>query len=293
MLPVKAKSQVKAKAASTSTAATLVSEPAAIDVEQRLASLEEETMGESWFKVLKPEFEKAYFKKLKTFLLEEHRSHTVYPPLKDVYSWSNLTPLDKVKVVILGQDPYHNVGQAHGLSFSVLPPTKPPGSLKNIYKQLALDYPEFVAPSTGDLSTLAKLGVLWLNTSLTVRAHKAASHANKGWETLTGQAVRAVMEHNRDAGRGIVFMAWGLPAQKTCAKLGIDEVRAFVDVRLGLHVLIGGGMFRRSILSAHPSPLSAHRGFIGNGHFRQANAWLKARSGSDAQIDWMVLSRRE
>ncbi|KAF8078069.1 uracil-DNA glycosylase-like protein, partial [Lyophyllum atratum] len=210
---------------------------------------------------------------LKTFLLEEHRLHTVYPPLSDVYSWSALTPLEQVKVVILGQDPYHNDGQAHGLSFSVLPPTKPPGSLKNIYKQLTLDYPGFVPPASGDLTPLAKLGVLWLNTSLTVRAHKAASHANKGWETFTAQVIRTVIERESETRRGIVFMAWGLPAQKACAKLGIDE-----------HLLLK---------SAHPSPLSAHRGFIGNGHFRLANTWLKEKYGEGSQIDWTVLRQQE
>ncbi|KAG6903182.1 hypothetical protein C0995_002725 [Termitomyces sp. Mi166 len=219
--------KVRAQIRTESSLPSPLSTPAAIDIEQRLASLERDTMGESWFQVLKPEFEKPYFCKLKTFLLDEHRSHTVYPPLDDVYSWSKLTPLEQVKVVILGQDPYHNVGQAHGLSFSVLPPTKPPGSLKNIYKQLSLDYPDFIPPSEGfpsDLTALAKLGVLWLNTSLTVRAHKAASHANKGWETFTAQVIRAVMNRNGEADQGVVFMAWGLPAQKTCAKIGIDEV---------------------------------------------------------------------
>lgn len=133
--------------------------------------------------------------------------------------------------------------QFPGLSFSVLPPTKPPGSLKNIYKQIALDYPSFVSPKSGyvqrcfgirssisvkysDLTPLAKAGVLWLNTSLTVRAHKAASHANKGWETFTAQAIRAVIDRQGDNHKGVVFMAWGLPAQKTCTKIGIDEVSA-------------------------------------------------------------------
>ncbi|KAG6814293.1 hypothetical protein H0H92_013418 [Tricholoma furcatifolium] len=221
----KPKSTSPAPVSSASTSAT-----AGSDIEQRLESLERETMHESWFNALQSEFQKPYFRKLKTFLLEEHRSHTIYPPLKEVYSWSKLTPLDQVKVIILGQDPYHNVGQAHGLSFSVLPPTKPPGSLKNIYKQLVLDYPEFVPPSSGDLSSLAQLGVLWLNTSLTVRAHKAASHTNKGWETFTAQAIRAAMERSEAAGQGLVFMAWGLPAQKTCAKIGIDEVSVFSQV---------------------------------------------------------------
>ncbi|KAH0584009.1 hypothetical protein H2248_009584 [Termitomyces sp. 'cryptogamus'] len=266
--------KVKAQVRTTSSSPSPLPTPAAIDVEQRLASLERDTMEESWFQALKPEFEKPYFRKLKSFLLEEHHSHTVYPPLNDVYSWSRLTPLDQVKVVILGQDPYHNVGQAHGLSFSVLPPTKLPGSLKNIYKQLSLDYPEFIPPSEGDLTALARLGVLWLNTSLTVRAHKAASHANKGWETFTAQVIRAVMNRNEEVNQGIVFMAWGAFAQKTCAGIGINEKKHLV------------------LKSAHPSPLSAHRGFIGNGHFRLANAWLKERCGDEAQINWMVLSRQ-
>ncbi|KAF9015038.1 uracil-DNA glycosylase [Cyathus striatus] len=227
-------------------------------------------MDESWRNVLEKEFEKPYFGKLKQFLLEEHSSHTIYPPMNDIYSWSRYTPVNDVKIVILGQDPYHNIGQAHGLSFSVLPPTKPPGSLKNIYKQIAADIPDFHIPSSGDLSPVAKLGVLWLNTSLTVRAHKAASHANKGWETFTAEVIRAVL--NREGERnGVVFMAWGLPAQKTCAKIGINEA-----------------LFR----SPHPSPLSAHRGFLGNNHFRLANDWLKEKYGNDAQIDWTVLCKK-
>ncbi|KAL0070582.1 uracil DNA glycosylase [Marasmius tenuissimus] len=213
----------------------------------QLASLEQETMGQSWYDALEGEFDKSYFKKvilcflrslddsqelqLKSFLETELKSNTVFPPLKNIYSWSRLTPLDSVKVVILGQDPYHNVGQAHGLSFSVLPPTKPPGSLKNIYKQIAADVPSFVIPKTsGDLTKLAELGVLWLNTALTVRAHKAGSHSGKGWENLTLEAVKTVM--NRENSNGVVFMAWGLPAQKTCQKLGIDEVSVFSDPRM-------------------------------------------------------------
>ncbi|TFK41289.1 uracil-DNA glycosylase-like protein [Crucibulum laeve] len=234
--------------------------------------LEQTTMESSWHAALEPEFEKPYFHKLKEFLVSEHSNHTIYPEIPNIYSWSRLTPLHKVKVVIIGQDPYHNVGQAHGLSFSVLPPTKPPGSLKNIYKQLAADFPGFVKPTSGDLSPTAKQGVLWLNTSLTVRAHKAASHANKGWETFTAQALRAVLRQENHEHAGVVFMAWGLPAQKTCAKIGIDETK---------HLLLK---------SAHPSPLSAHRGFIGNGHFKAANKWLFEKYGKDAEIDWTVLS---
>ncbi|KAG6818212.1 hypothetical protein H0H87_000117 [Tephrocybe sp. NHM501043] len=210
----------KLKAQVQSTLVALKS-PVPIDIEQRLEHLEEETMGESWFQALKPEFGKAYFRKLKTFLLEEHRSHTVYPPLKDVYSWSILTPLDEVKVVVLGQDPYHNVGQAHGLSFSVLPPTKPPGSLKNIYKQLAVDYPEFVSPTAGH-------GTF---SSARTKPILTKCFPSEQRPDIARRARRALVEHepherNKEANRGIVFMAWGLPAQKTCAKIGIDEVRA-------------------------------------------------------------------
>ncbi|KAK1223214.1 uracil DNA glycosylase [Marasmius sp. AFHP31] len=240
----------------------------------QLASLEQETMGQSWYDALEGEFDKSYFKKLKLFLETELKSNTIFPPLKNVYSWSRLTPLDSVKVVVLGQDPYHDVGQAHGLSFSVLPPTKPPASLKNIYKQIAADVPSFVIPKiSGDLTKLAELGVLWLNTALTVRAHKAGSHAGKGWENLTLEAVRAVM--NRENSNGVVFMAWGLPAQKTCQKLGIDEKKHLV------------------LKSAHPSPLSAHRGFLGNGHFRLANEWLCEKYGDGAGIDWTILCRTD
>ncbi|KAK0442979.1 uracil-DNA glycosylase-like protein [Armillaria borealis] len=240
-----------------------------------LSTLEKNTMHKSWYDALQTEFNQEYFLKgsaahstscLKQFLLQEHKLHTIYPSMADVYSWSRLTPLEAVKVVILGQDPYHNVGQAHGLSFSVLPPTKIPGSLRNIYKQLANDIPSFVIPQTGDLSPIARSGVLWLNTSLTVRAHKAYSHAGKGWEMFTAQVIRAVT--SRADGKGVVFMAWGLPAQKTCDKIGIDELPR----------------------SAHPSPLSAHRGFVGNGHFRKANEWLSNRYGVGAEIKWDILN---
>ncbi|KAK0225131.1 uracil-DNA glycosylase [Armillaria nabsnona] len=224
-------------------------------------------MHKSWYDVLQTEFNKDYFLKgsaahstpcLKQFLLQEHKLYTVYPSMTDVYSWSRLTPLEAVKVVILG------------LSFSVLPPTKIPGSLRNIYKQLANDIPSFVKPQSGDLSPIARSGVLWLNTSLTVRAHKAYSHAGKGWEMFTAEVIRAIT--SKADGKGVVFMAWGLPAQKTCDKIGIDETKHLV------------------LRSAHPSPLSAHRGFIGNGHFRKANEWLSDRYGDGAEIKWDILN---
>ncbi|KAJ7702243.1 uracil-DNA glycosylase [Mycena rosella] len=225
-------------------------------------------MGPTWFKALSNEFDKPYFVKLKKFISTERQSHTIYPSIDNIYSWSRLTALDNVKVVILGQDPYHDVGQAHGLSFSVLPPTKVPGSLKNIYKQIKTDYPSFDPPSTGDLTPLAEAGVLWLNASLTVRAHAAASHSGKGWEEFTKQVLRCV--ERRD--RGVVFMAWGLPAQKTIDRIGVDEKRHLV------------------LRSAHPSPLSAYRGFLGNSHFRLANEWLRENHGQEGVIDWEILS---
>ncbi|KAG6379197.1 uracil-DNA glycosylase-like protein [Boletus reticuloceps] len=280
------------------------------DVSDIIENLERDTMGESWRTALEAEFTKPYLRKLKDFLISELKSHEVYPPgafiqykssglpvnpcmrqAGDIYSWSRLTPLDAVKAVVIGQarpsysvfhcsnspliprqDPYHNVGQAHGLSFSVLPPTKLPGSLKNIYKQLASDIPAFSPPKTGDLTPLAKAGVLWLNACLTVRAHKANSHAKKGWESFTDAVLNGVLNHANDTGRGVVFFAWGLPAQKTCERLRIDE---FKPMSLNAR-------------SAHPSPLSAHRGFLGNGHFKRANEWLQENDRD--VIDWAVLS---
>ncbi|KIJ63259.1 hypothetical protein HYDPIDRAFT_29521 [Hydnomerulius pinastri MD-312] len=239
-----------------------------VDVSDAIENLERDTLGASWKTALEAEFGKPYFRKLKDFLISEEKSQVVYPPVKEIYSWSRLTPLDAVKAIVIGQDPYHNVGQAHGLSFSVLPPTKLPGSLKNIYKQLSADIPSFTPPKTGDLSPLAKAGVLWLNTVLTVRAHKANSHAKKGWESFTDAVIKAVLE--RGDGRGVVFFAWGLPAQQTIGRLGINEDKHLV------------------LRSVHPSPLSAYKGFLGNEHFKKANEWLRERNGEE--IDWTVLS---
>ncbi|CAO3691477.1 unnamed protein product [Rhizopus stolonifer] len=141
-----------------------------------------------WLKVLAPEMVKSYFLKLKKYLKEEAKAKkTIFPPLNQVYSWSNYTPFSDVKVVILGQDPYHNFNQAHGLCFSVIKGVKIPPSLVNMYKGLKIDYPDFVVPNHGYLENWAKQGVLLLNTSLTVEAHKAGSHANQGWEPFTGK----------------------------------------------------------------------------------------------------------
>ncbi|KAI6110137.1 uracil-DNA glycosylase-like protein [Pisolithus croceorrhizus] len=254
----------RAEVKSTTTVTTFVG---ISDCTHLLESLEQDTLGESWREALQTEFSKPYFRKLKDFLISEHKSHVVYPPIKDIYSWSRLTPLESVKVIVLGQDPYHNTGQAHGLSFSVLPPTKLPGSLKNIYKQLSIDVPTFKPPLTGDLTPLAREGVLWLNTCLTVRAHTPNSHSKRGWESFTDAVIKAVLD--REGDRGVVFFAWGLPAQKTCERLAIDEDKHLV------------------LRSAHPSPLSAHRGFLGNSHFEKANEWLRETNGSE--IDWTTL----
>lgn len=265
------KRRVEVKSTTTVTSLKLIDDGDTSDLIRALECLEQDTLGESWRKALRAEFSKPYFLKLKDFLISEHKSHVVYPPIKDIYSWSRLTPLESVKVVVMGQDPYHNTGQAHGLSFSVLPPTKLPGSLKNIYKQLSVDVPAFKPPLIGDLTPLAKAGVLWLNTCLTVRAHTANSHSKKGWESFTDAVIKAVLDREDD--RGVVFFAWGLPAQKTCERLGIDEEKHLV------------------LRSAHPSPLSAHRGFLGNGHFKKANEWL--RKTNDSEIDWTALCSAE
>ncbi len=172
-------------------------------------------------------------------------------------------------MVIVGQDPYHNDGQAHGLAFSVKPPTRPPPSLKNIYIALQNDYPDSFQPPPpqqgGLLTPWAERGVLMLNTCLTVRAHDANSHSNHGWERFTQRIIDLVAQRSA---RGVVFMAWGSPAAKRVVK--IDETRHLV------------------LRSVHPSPLSAHRGFFECGHFRKANEWLMKRYGAAGEIDWSL-----
>lgn len=248
------------------------------EVVDSINNLEKETMHDSWHRALQGEFQKQYFKDLKSFLTKEYKSQTVFPPMKDVYSWSRLTPLDKVRVVVIGQDPYHDVGQAHGLSFSVLPPTRTPPSLRNIYKQVASDIPDFKIPNHGDLTKVAEQGVLWLNTCLTVRAHKAHSHSKQGWETFTTAVLKAVMTRSitteeGETRKGVVFLAWGAPALKICQSIGVSNSKKNLLLK-----------------SAHPSPLSASKGFLGNGHFKAANEWLEKEYGNDGQIDWTVLN---
>ena len=221
---------------------------------------------DTWLKSLKDEFERDYFQRLLKFLEAElSGGKTVFPPLEKVHSWSFLCPFESVKVVILGQDPYHNVGQAMGLAFSVPATLKTlPPSLLNIYKELEKDIEGFVSPKHGCLIGWASQGVLLLNASLTVRAHEAASHAGRGWETFTDAVVRKVAR-NRE---GVVFMLWGAHAQKK-AKNVIDRKKHLV------------------LEAVHPSPLSAHRGFFGCKHFSKANEYLKSRDVKP--IDWSFL----
>ena len=214
---------------------------------------------DSWGKVLASEFEQDYFIKLKEFLIQEKSNHTVYPPGSLIFSAFNHTPFDKVKVVIIGQDPYHGPGQAHGLCFSVPEGIKIPPSLRNIYKELMSDV-GINPPTKGDLTNWAKQGVLLLNATLTVRAHEAGSHQNKGWEQFTDQCIRLVSENLNH----VVFLLWGAYAQKKSNL--IDESKHLI------------------LKSVHPSPLSAHRGFFGCKHFSKTNEYLLEHGAQT--IDW-------
>ncbi|XP_062307902.1 uracil DNA glycosylase a [Osmerus eperlanus] len=230
---------------------------------RELGSQTPEGFGESWQKALGAEFSKPYFNKLMSFVAEERRKHTVYPPSDQVFTWTQVCSIQDVKVVVLGQDPYHGPNQAHGLCFSVQTPVKPPPSLLNMYKELSSDIEGFHPPGHGDLTGWAQQGVLLLNAVLTVRAHQANSHKDQGWEVLTD----AVIHWLNDNLQGLVFMLWGSYAQKKGA--AIDRKRHHV-----LH-------------SVHPSPLSAHRGFLGCKHFSKTNELLK-KSGKQP-IDWTAL----
>jgi uracil-DNA glycosylase len=214
---------------------------------------------ESWRVHLQPEFEKPYFRALTNFVREEYKQTTVFPPGKLIFNAFNLCPFDKVKVVIIGQDPYHGPGQAHGLCFSVNDGIPFPPSLLNVFKEIKSDIGTD-APKSGNLIRWAEQGVLLLNATLTVRAHQAGSHQKRGWETFTDAAIRALAEQREH----LVFILWGAYAQKK---------GAFID--RSKHLVL---------TSAHPSPLSAYNGFFGNKHFSQANAYLKAHN--EAEIVW-------
>lgn len=216
----------------------------------------------SWLARLGDEFDMPYMDQLREFLrLEKRRGKRIYPPGSEMFSAFAHTPLERVKVVILGQDPYHGEGQAHGLCFSVRPGVKVPPSLQNIYREIH-DELGLPVPTHGHLTHWADQGVLLLNSVLSVESGHAASHQGKGWETFTDRAIEVV---NRER-EGVVFMLWGSYAQRKGAV--IDERR------------------HRVLRAPHPSPLSAHRGFFGCGHFRLANEYLSARG--EAPIDWSV-----
>ena len=214
-----------------------------------------------WLPALEPEFGKPYYKDLYRFVLQEYRTAQVFPPAEDVFNAFHLTPLGEVKVVIIGQDPYHNVGQAHGLCFSVKPEVEIPPSLVNIYKELEDDL-GCTIPNNGYLVKWAKQGVLMLNTVLTVRAHQANSHRGKGWEQFTDAAIRALNEQDRP----IVFLLWGGPAGQKASMLNNPK-----------HLVLK---------APHPSPLSAYRGFFGCRHFSKTNAFLEANGIQP--IDWQI-----
>lgn len=204
----------------------------------------------SWLNHLANEFEQPYMKQLKAFLLaEKQQGKVIYPASKNIFNAFNSTPLDQVKVVILGQDPYHGPNQAHGLCFSVQPGIPAPPSLQNMFKELHRDL-GMPIPSHGCLQAWANQGVLLLNATLTVEQARAGSHQGRGWETFTDKAIQLVNEQCQ----GVVFLLWGSYAQKKAA---------FIDP--GRHLILK---------APHPSPLSAHRGFIGCGHFSKVNHYL-------------------
>jgi uracil-DNA glycosylase len=204
----------------------------------------------SWKMHLENEFSKPYFTSLKTFVKSEYTAHTCYPPGKLIFSAFDYCPFDRVKVVILGQDPYHGPGQANGLCFSVQDGITKPPSLVNIFKEIKADL-DIEIPESGNLERWAHQGVLLLNATLTVRAHTAGSHQNKGWETFTDSVIRLINEEKES----VVFLLWGSYAQKKGSM--IDAKKHLV------------------LKSVHPSPLSAYNGFFGNHHFSKTNTYLK------------------
>mgnify|MGYP004497804471 FL=1 len=218
-------------------------------------------IANDWLEPLKPEFSKPYYRKLYQTVNEEYRTHQIFPPADDIFNAFALTPLHEVKVVILGQDPYHGEGQAHGLCFSVKPDVEIPPSLVNIYKELQDDCGCEI-PNNGYLTKWAKQGVLLLNTVLTVRAHQANSHRGIGWEEFTDAAIRILNEQDRP----MVFILWGRPAQMKKSMLTNPN-----------HLIIE---------SPHPSPLSAYRGFFGSRPFSRTNKFL--REHGIKEIDWQI-----
>ena len=219
-------------------------------------------ISNDWLPALQEEFRKPYYKQLFSFVKQEYDTQVIYPPADDIFNAFHFTPLNEVKVLILGQDPYHNEHQAHGLSFSVLPEqTEIPPSLQNIYQELHDDLGCY-RPNNGYLEKWARQGVLMLNTVLTVRAHQANSHQGKGWEHFTDAVIQAINAQDRP----IVYMLWGRPAQSKIPMLTNPK-----------HLILK---------APHPSPLSAYRGFFGCKHFSQANQFLQ--DNGVEPIDWQI-----
>jgi uracil-DNA glycosylase len=216
---------------------------------------------ESWKAVLHDEFEKPYFPQLKQYLLEEQEHHTIFPAGPNIFNAFNTTPFEKVKVVILGQDPYHGPNQAHGLAFSVQDGVPFPPSLRNIFQELQSDT-GCAAPQNGNLTHWAEQGVFLLNTVLTVRAGEAHSHKEKGWEQFTDAVIRTISEQKEH----VVFILWGRPAQMKASM--IDDQKHLI------------------LKAPHPSPLSAYRGFFGSRPFSTSNSYLQ--SMGMAPIDWSL-----
>ena len=214
----------------------------------------------SWLEVLRPQFEAPYFAQLKEFLVADRQQYTCYPKGSDIFAAFDRTPFDKVKVVILGQDPYHEPGQAHGLCFSVPTGVAVPPSLVNIIREINSDLGTQIPLTSGNLTGWAEQGVLLLNATLTVRAHQAGSHQHRGWEQFTDAAIQALSQQRS----GLVFLLWG--------SFAINKAK-YID-RGRHHVLT----------APHPSPLSAYRGFFGCRHFSQCNAFLQQQG--QTPIDW-------
>lgn len=215
-----------------------------------------------WKAILNEELNKPYFKELMAFIEAENKSNAIFPPGNLIFEAFNKTPFDQIKVVILGQDPYHKFGQSHGLAFSVPPNIAIPPSLRNIYKALKTDFDNFEIPTHGNLSSWADQGVLLLNTTMTVRENQPGSHQNKGWEKFTNKVIQLLSEKNE----GLVFLLWGKPAQEK--ERLIDSQRHLI------------------LKSVHPSPLSAYRGFFENKHFSRANLYLINKGKTP--IDWQI-----
>ena len=218
-------------------------------------------ISDSWKKYLNPEFDKTYFKQLEQFVDSEYQEHEIYPPQEHIFKAFNTCPFQNIKVIILGQDPYHGSNQANGLAFSVNDKMKFPPSLRNIYKELNKDL-NIPISSKGNLEDWAKQGVLLINATLTVKANEAGSHQNKGWEKFTDAVINTLSQKREK----LVFILWGSYAHKK--GLQIDKSKHHI------------------IKSAHPSPLSAHRGFFGSKPFSQTNTYLRAQNLEP--IDWVL-----